>query len=165
MLRIEQLADSDATADAQLVLTYELRQKCRFTAVLSSSEEVAVVLPRGGVLHDGDCLSTDDGRTVRVIAAKERLLRVTATNAQALARAAYHLGNRHAALQVGADFLQLPYDHVLADMLRRLGIQVTEVVAPFEPEAGAYGGGAHHHLHDDTLRYRPVIHSFDAVRK
>ena len=61
--------------------------------------------------------------------------------------------------------MQLPYDHVLADMLRRLGAQVAEVIAAFEPESGAYGGGGHHHSHDDTLRYRPVIHSFDGVRK
>jgi urease accessory protein len=165
MLRIEQHAAADASADAELVLSYELRQKCRFTALLSSGEEVAVVLPRGGVLHDADILRAEDGRAVRVVAAKERLLRVAAADAQALARAAYHLGNRHAALQVGSDFLQLPYDHVLADMLQRLGAQVTEVSAPFEPEAGAYGGGAHHHGHDDALRYRPVIHSFDGVRK
>lgn len=164
MLRIEQRADADSTPNVQLVLTYDLRQKCRFTATLSSGEEVAVVLPRGGVLRDGDVLRADDGRTVCVAAAKERLLRVTASNPQDLARAAYHLGNRHAALQVGVDFLQLPYDHVLAHMLQGLGAQTTEVVAPFEPEAGAYGGG-HHHSHDDTLRYRPVIHSFDGVRK
>ena len=164
MLRIEQRADTDATPNAQLELTYDQRQKCRFTALLSSGEEVAVLLQRGGVLRDGDVLRADDGRTVRVVAAQERLLRVTALNAQSLARAAYHLGNRHAALQVGADFLQLPYDHVLADMLQRLGAQVTEVVAPFEPEAGAYGGG-HHHGNDDAFRYRPVIHSFDGVRK
>ncbi len=165
MLRIEQHADTDTTPDAQLVLAYDLRQKCRFTALLSSGEAVAVALPRGRVLHDADVLRANDGRVVRVVAAQERLLRVTAANAQALARAAYHLGNRHAALQVGADFLQLPYDHVLADMLQGLGAQVTEIVAPFEPETGAYGGGGHHHAHDDTLRYRPVIHSFDAVRK
>ena len=164
MLRIEQRAEPDAAADAELNLTYDLRQKCRFTTALSSGEDVAVVLPRGGVLRNADLLRTDDGRTVRVVAAKEHLLRVTADNAQALARAAYHLGNRHAALQVGVDFLQLPYDHVLADMLRGLGAMVTEIVAPFEPESGAYGGG-HHHAHDDSLRYRPVIHSFERVRK
>lgn len=164
MLRIEQYADTDATPDAQLVLTYDLRQKCRFTAVLSSGEDVAVVLPRGRVLRDGDFLNTDDGRSVRVTAAEERLLRVTAADARSLARAAYHLGNRHAALQVGADFLQLPYDHVLADMLQGLGAQVAEIIAPFEPEAGAYGG-SHHHAHDDSRRYRPVIHSFGADRK
>jgi urease accessory protein len=164
MLRIEQHAATDASADAQLVLTYELRQKCRFTSRLSCGEEVAVNLPRGGVLRDADLLLADDGRAVRVVAAKERLLRVAASNPQALARAAYHLGNRHAALQVGVDFLQLPYDHVLADMLQRLGAQVTEVIAAFEPEAGAYGGG-HQHAHGNDLRYRPVIHSFDGVRK
>jgi urease accessory protein len=164
MLRIEHYADANAVPDAQLELAYEMRRRCRFAALLSTGEDVVLSLPRGGVLRDGDRLRTDDGRTVRVVAAAERLLRVTAADARSLARAAYHLGNRHAALQVGVDFLQLPYDHVLADMLQRLGAQVTDVVAPFEPEAGAYGGG-HHHGHDHEFRYRPVIHSFDGVRK
>lgn len=164
MLRIEQHLAGDTDPQLQLVLTYDQRQKCRFTAVLSSGEAVAMALPRGGVLRDGDILLVDDGRAVRVVAATERLLRITASNPQALTRAAYHLGNRHTALQVGTDFLQLPSDHVLADMLQRLGTTVTEVVAAFEPESGAYSGG-HHHQHDDTLRYRPVIHSFDGVRK
>lgn len=164
MLRIEKFADRHAVPNTQLVLTYDVRQKSRFTSVLASGEEVAVVLPRGRVLRDGDLLNTDDGRAVRVTATEERLLRVTAADAQSLARAAYHLGNRHAALQVGVDFLQLPYDHVLADMLQGLGAQVAEIIAPFEPETGAYGGG-HHHAHDDSRRYRPVIHSFGAERK
>ena len=108
------------------------------------------------MLHDADLLLADDGRAVRVVAAKERLLRVTASSPQALARAAYHLGNRHAVLQIGVDFLQLPYDHVLADMQRRLGAQVAEVIAAFEPESGAYGGGGHHHSPRDARQHQQL---------
>jgi urease accessory protein len=164
MLRIEQRCEPKDACDTQLLLPFELRQKCRFTARIASGEEVAVMLARGGVLRDGDCLLAEDGRSVRVIAAMERVLRVTAADPQALARAAYHLGNRHAALQVGADFLQLPYDHVLAEMLAQLDVAVVETSAPFEPEAGAYGGG-HHHGHDSAFRYAPVIHTFGGERK
>ncbi len=164
MLRIEQRCIARAPCDEHLVLPFELRQKCRFNAQLASGADVTVVLARGGMLRDGDCLLMQDGRTVCVVAAPERLLRVTAGDAASLARAAYHLGNRHAAVEIGADFLQLPYDHVLADMLAQLGVQIGEVTAPFQPERGAYSGGHHHHA-GDVLRYAPIIHSFGNPRK
>jgi len=79
-------------------------------------------------------------------------------NVLQLTRAAYHLGNRHIPTQLGAGYLAYLHDHVIDDMIRRLGLEVTVVNAPFEPEAGAYGhgaihshhGGAHSHSHDDA---------------
>jgi urease accessory protein len=41
-------------------------------------------------------------------------------------------------VQVGEGFLRIAEDHVLEDMLRRLGATVTHIEAPFEPEGGAY---------------------------
>ena len=67
-----------------------------------------------------------------------------------LTRAAYHLGNRHTPVEVGADYLKLEADPVLEDMLRRLGAQVEHASQPFQPETGAYGGG-HKHGHDETF--------------
>jgi urease accessory protein len=67
-----------------------------------------------------------------------------------LTRAAYHLGNRHTPVEVGADYLKLEYDPVLADMLKRIGATVDRVSMPFQPESGAYGGG-HKHGHDETF--------------
>ena len=64
-----------------------------------------------------------------------------------LAKAAYHLGNRHVPVQVGEGFLRIADDHVLEEMLKKLGAKVSHVEAPFEPEAGAYAGG--HHQHDE----------------
>ena len=72
---------------------------------------------------------------------------------RALARAAYHLGNRHVALQIGPGWLRYCHDHVLDDMLRGLGLTVTVEQAPFEPEAGAYhadADGAHSHGHSHS---------------
>jgi urease accessory protein len=78
----------------------------------------------------------------------------------ALLRAAYHLGNRHVAVEITPDHLQIEPDHVLADMLRRMGLDVVEQSAPFEPEAGAYHAEGvrghahgHGHGHDDDHRH------------
>ncbi|CAG9241429.1 MULTISPECIES: urease accessory protein UreE [Paraburkholderia] len=133
-----------------LTLAFDARCKSRLAATLDSGEEVALLLPRGTVLRDGDVLVADDGGLVRVVAAPESVLYVRAPDVLTLTRAAYHLGNRHTPVEVGADYLKLEYDPVLADMLKRLGALVDQVEMPFQPETGAYGGG-HRHGHDETF--------------
>ncbi|HEY3596772.1 MAG TPA: urease accessory protein UreE [Paraburkholderia sp.] len=133
-----------------LTLAFDARCKSRLAATLDNGEEVALLLPRGTVLRDGDVLVAQDGGLVRVIAAPESVLVVRAPDVLTLTRAAYHLGNRHTPVEVGADYLKLEYDPVLADMLKRLGASVEQVSLPFQPETGAYGGG-HRHGHDETF--------------
>ncbi|HTD91793.1 MAG TPA: urease accessory protein UreE [Burkholderiales bacterium] len=132
---------------AQLKLPFDLRQKSRLRAKLANGEDVWLILPRGEILRGGDKLLANDGRIVEVVSQAEEVLHVVCADAAALARAAYHLGNRHVPVQVGEGFLRIAADHVLADMLTGLGATLTPMHAPFEPEAGAYGahGGAHHH--------------------
>ncbi|CAN0618994.1 Urease accessory protein UreE [Burkholderia multivorans] len=144
------LAASLVARAPTLTLTYDARRRSRLAATLDSGEEVALVLPRGTVLADGDVLVADDGALVRVVAAAETVLRVRAPDPLTFTRAAYHLGNRHTPVEIGDGYLKLEADPVLADMLRRLGAQVETVDAPFQPEAGAYGGG-HRHGHDATF--------------
>jgi urease accessory protein len=134
----------------KLVLPFGERSKSRLRAVLDNGDEAALFLPRGTVLRGGDLLVAEDGSFVEVRAAAERVLEVRAADQHALMRAAYHLGNRHTPVEVGRDYLRLEFDPVLADMLARLGVQAVQIDAPFEPEAGAYGGG-HKHGHDATF--------------
>ena len=126
-----------------LELPFDLRQKSRFRATLASGEEASVVLPRGEILRGGDRLATRDGRIVEVVSKSESLLHIECDSPHALARAAYHLGNRHVPVQVGAGWLRIAADHVLARMLAGLGARVAAIEAPFEPEAGAYAGHSH----------------------
>jgi urease accessory protein len=137
-----------------LDLDWDTRQKSRFGATDSAGRELAVLLPRGSVLRGGDVLVLDDGSLVRVQAAPQPVLQVRHCSAHGspfdLLRAAYHLGNRHVPLELQPDLLQLEPDPVLAEMLRRQHLIVSEAQAAFEPEAGAYGEGAghgHHHGH------------------
>ncbi|CAM2141754.1 urease accessory protein [Pararobbsia alpina] len=138
-----------ARAEA-LTLAFDERRKSRFATKLNSGEEVGVVLPRGTILADGDVLVAEDGTMVVIKAAAEPVLLITGASPLALMRAAYHLGNRHTPVEIGDGYLQIERDPVLADMLRRLGMRVDAVEAPFAPEAGAYGGG-HKHGHDETF--------------
>jgi urease accessory protein len=154
MLTIMKKLEARRAADVKLVLPFELRSKSRLRTALANGEEVGLMLERGTVLRGGDQLLADDGRVVEVEAAPEYVTTVRAENPWRLARAAYHLGNRHVALQVGEGWVRYLHDHVLDDMVRGVGMEVTVETAPFEPEAGAYG--AHSHGHDHSL-LRPLM--------
>lgn len=140
MITITQRLLESRPADADLVLPFQLRTKSRLRTALPSGEEVGLILERGTILRDGDLLLADDGRVVRVVAASETVSTVSAEDPLMLLRAAYHLGNRHVALQIGTGWLRYQHDHVLDDMVRGLGLKARVEQAPFEPEAGAYGG-------------------------
>lgn len=148
MLEIHQRLEHPETATDTLTLPMELREKSRLRTRLDSGTEVGLFLPRGTRLRSGDCLRAVDGTVVKVQAAPERVSSVSGDEPLDLLRAAYHLGNRHVPLQVEQGRLRYRHDHVLDDMVRGLGLQVTVEDAPFEPEPGAYGGGHHHHHGD-----------------
>jgi len=148
VLRILQRLTGTRDAQLQLVLPFELRSRSRFRARLVSGEEVGVQLTRGQILRSGDKLLVEDGRVVEVRAAPESVSTLRTRDARLLARAAYHLGNRHVALQIGDGWLRYGHDHVLDDMVRGLGAEITAEQAPFEPEAGAYQGGHEHASHE-----------------
>ena len=124
-------------------LPWDVRQRSRFEATDSSGRAFGVFLPRGTLVRGGDALVAEDGSLIRVEAAPEAVLVVRACAEHGtpsdLARAAYHLGNRHIALEVQADHLKLEPDPVLADMLRAMHMIVSEERSGFDPEGGAYG--------------------------
>lgn len=164
MLTLVEHLDLPGGHDAELVLPFELRQRSRVRARLATGEEVGVLLARGTRLRGGDRLRGDDGRIVKVIAALEPVYRVDCHSAEELARCAYHLGNRHTAVQIlaalrGRYALRILADPVLKEMLEGLHAHVTAEEAPFEPEAGAYGGGHHHGDH----AHAPRIHHADGT--
>jgi len=136
---------------ATVQLDWDVRQKSRFDATDSQGRTLGVFLPRGTLVRGGDVLVAEDGSLVQVQAAPQPVLEVRHCSQHGspfdLLRAAYHLGNRHVALELKPDHLKLEPDHVLADMLRQQHLIVTETQSAFEPEGGAYGGGGHGHGH------------------
>ncbi|MAB99320.1 MAG: urease accessory protein UreE [Pseudomonadaceae bacterium] len=166
MLVIHQRIAAQPDWDAELLLTFEARSKSRLRTFSTTGEDVGLFLERGQPpLYDGECLRAEDGRIVRVCARPEQLLHVTCATPFELMRAAYHLGNRHVALQLGDGWLRLPDDYVLKAMLEQLGAQVELIEAAYQPEHGAYGGGHHHsHAGDAEFSYAPRLHQF-GVRK
>ncbi len=169
MLRAFQLSKAPSRTDGVLVLDYDARQKHRFLATLEGGGELAVQLPRGSVLADGDVLETDAGTHVLVRAAAETLSVARSSDMLLLARVAYHLGNRHVALEIAPGCVKYRHDHVLDAMVRRLGLEVASEEAAFSPEGGAYAKGgyddhAHHHAGEHADEH-PHSHSHDHARE
>ena len=141
------LAAADQAAQATLTLSFEQRSRSRLKVTLDNGVAAGLFLPRGTVLQQGDKVQAESGEVVEIRAAEETVSSVYVENPLMIARSCYHLGNRHVALQITEHFIRYQHDHVLDDMLRGLGLEVTVEQAPFEPEAGAYGNHAHSHSH------------------
>jgi urease accessory protein len=137
---------------ATVELDWDIRQKSRFEATDSQGRQFGIFLPRGTLVRGGDVLVAEDGSLVKVLAAPQSVLRITACTSHGspfdLTRAAYHLGNRHVPIELKPDHLKIERDHVLAEMLRSMHLMVNEVSESFEPEGGAYSAGGHSHAHE-----------------
>jgi urease accessory protein len=129
------------------VLDFDARCKSRLLLRLDNGEQAALIVERGRLLRNGERVRIEDGREVEIVAAAESLLEAVGRDPLMVAKA--------------PDRLRFPADHVLAEMVTRLGLTVTALVAPFEPEGGAYG---HHHAHgSERPASLPKIHSFSAT--
>ena len=157
MIEIRARHEGGGDVAGRLRLPFEMRRRSRQRATLESGEEVAVILARGEVLRGGDRVVAGDGRIIEVVAEAESVMHVECADPEALARIAYHLGNRHVAVQVGAGWLRFVADAVLAKMVEGLGARVATLQAAFEPEPGAY---APHHRHDNQSGHGGRIHEF-----
>jgi len=141
---VKRIALDQSVLTLQLPLTAEQRSVLRGRRQTSCGREVVLQLPRDGALKPGDQLTdAQQSVLVEVTAAPEALMRVQAPTPLELMQAAYHLGNRHVALELHDQELLLPEDAVLASMLEGRGLRLSRCNRPFTPERGAYGGHAH----------------------
>ena len=134
-----------AQASDHVVLDADQRYRRRIVMTGERGGKFLLDLPEATALRDGDGLLLDDGAIVAVVARPEPLIEIavagTADQTAIMARLAWHLGNRHAEVEIVGDKLRMRRDHVLEDMLIGLGAVVTPIEAPFEPERGAYRHG------------------------
>lgn len=139
MLRFTRKLSTPSTAQTSLTLPLDKRSRSRQRVTLDDGREASLFLQRGSVLRDGDQIASDGGVVVTIKAAAESVSQVSCADPLLLARACYHLGNRHVALQIGGDWIRYSHDHVLDGMLRGMGLRPQSEMMPFDPEPGAYG--------------------------
>jgi len=137
-------------AAGTLTLDFYARHRRRIRLTADHGENVLLDLPKAVAIADGDGLQLDDGRWLKIQAAPERIVEARHKDPNQLVRLAWHLGNRHLPTEIGHQVLRFRTDHVIEEMLCSLGADLTKMMAPFQPEGGAYGGQGHHDAHDDN---------------
>lgn len=148
------------TADV-VRLDYDRRTRRRIALTGQGGLSFLLDLTKMPVLRTGDGIRLEDGRIVAVEAAPERLSEIACKDERALARIAWHLGNRHLATELADRIIYIREDHVIAEMVRGLGASVRTVERAFNPEGGAYGHGAvhgHGHSHSHSHSHRDGEH-------
>ena len=130
-----------------VLLSHDARHRRRVVMNAEGGMDFLLDLSEATMLHDGDGLLLETARVVRVVAASEPAIDITG-DPHLLSRIAWHIGNRHVPAQILPDRIRIGRDHVLEDMIEKLGAKVARVEAPFDPEPGAYAGEAHGHGHD-----------------
>jgi urease accessory protein len=158
MLRAQSLKLRETFTDRPtdtIVLDFEARHRRRLMLETTHGIAFLLDLPETAHLRDGDVLVLDDGRLIEVVAAPEPLIEIRCSEPRALARVAWHLGNRHLPVEILAKALRLRRDHVIEEMVAKLGGKLREIEAPFMPETGAYAHAqpevhAHHDHHGHT---------------
>jgi urease accessory protein len=145
MIRLTKKLHGPGQTFATLTLPWEQRNKSRLRVVLDNGVEAGLFLTRGTILRGGDLLASEMGETVRVRAADEPVSSVQCDDPLGMARACYHLGNRHTPLEIATGEIRYLSDPVLDAMVQHLGLAVQYMSAPFEPEVGAYAGHGHAH--------------------
>jgi urease accessory protein len=144
-----------APADS-VVLDYDERHRRRVTMKGARGLEFLLDLAEAVLLRSGDALALDDGRLVEVVAAPEPLAEIRAADAKALVRIAWHFGNRHLPTELTRRGLRIRRDPVIEEMARKLGAEIVEIEAPFNPEGGAYAAAG-----DDREAHDPAHHAHD----
>ncbi|WP_414039672.1 urease accessory protein UreE [Acidithiobacillus sp. M4-SHS-6] len=147
VIRRAPCGDRDREALPVLILDAEARERARQVVPLPDGQSLVLQLPRGTVLAPDDVLLNAAGTALALVEAKiESVYTLRAEDILHLLRAAYHLGNRHIAMEVQPDYLRIKPDPVLAHLVAHLGgVHLIEEMAPFVPEGGAYSGHGHTH--------------------
>ncbi len=152
MLIFNKHVAGEKTPDYRVALSFDKRVRGRLRITLENQAgDAGIDIERGAVLSDGALLASEDGSILKVSAEPEAVSVAATDDKQLFARACYHVGNRHAQVQIGHDELIYLHDHVLDEMLAGLGLAVKAEKRPFDPENGAYSGSDHHahtHAHD-----------------
>ncbi|WP_434054615.1 MAG: urease accessory protein UreE [Roseibium sp.] len=165
MIRVQKIRPAGSwQGDPADRITLDLDDRYRRRAVLSGENGLTILLDEPSAVHlrHADGLELEDGRIVEVVAEPEDLVEIEADNTAHLVRIAWHLGNRHLPTQLMGATLRIRRDHVIEDMVAKLGGRLTPLQAPFDPEGGAYGHGrTHGHDHGHSHDHHHHGHSHD----
>ncbi|MCF6328060.1 MAG: urease accessory protein UreE [Devosiaceae bacterium] len=141
IIRATSISETSTEQAGSITLVYSDRFRRRVAMISDNGIEFVLDLAEATEMKDGFFLMLEDGRSIQIVGAKEKLMRIWGKDLQHLTRAAWHVGNRHLACEIHPDYIVLAHDRIIKKMLLGLGCKVEEFEGPFSPEGGAYGQG------------------------
>lgn len=150
-VRVRGRGEWSGSPSDRVELDHDDRHRRRMAMTGEAGTGFLLDLPQAVALRNGDALELEDGRLIEVSSAPEALVEIAAADMAHLVKIAWHLGNRHLPTQLLGERLRIRRDHVIEEMVARLGGRLTILSAPFDPEGGAYGHGqvhGHEHGHE-----------------
>ena len=133
----------DSSFDIEIPLNFDQRRRSRIKLNLAD-EEILISLPRGEVLTENDRLLSSCGRIARITLILEKLSVVNFQDPLQMARACYHLGNRHLPVEITKLKLYYQHDHTIDHLMHSLGFKTELIDKAFFPEPGAYAQGKYY---------------------
>ena len=126
-----------------LTLGWEERVQAHGKRRSDGGVELALSLPRGTVLRDGDCLVLDGPRVVvTVVERPEPVFVIEPGSAREWGLFAYHIGNRHQPVMLTDRSIVCPDIPGVEQLLDQQHIPYTRATLPFTPATAVAG---HHH--------------------
>lgn len=126
---------------------FELEKK-RISKTAEDGESFGICVQEP--LKDGDILAKK-GDTIYVVSlCPEHLIKVHVHTMPEMGRLGFELGNRHLSLEIGEDYIKVPFDQPTFEYLKKLGFEAKEVNEKFSHfiECKAHGHAhQHHHGH------------------
>ncbi|HXX33066.1 MAG TPA: urease accessory protein UreE [Thermodesulfobacteriota bacterium] len=132
-IKITDLRHLDGLERDAIVLGWEDRRKPRQRLTTEKGNEIALALPTGTILRQGDILYMDDHRYVTVEEAEEDVTVIYPEDMEEGAVIAYELGNRHLPVSIGKENIVTPQNPQMEEFLRKGAIRHLLRKESFEP--------------------------------
>jgi urease accessory protein len=117
-----------------ITLGWEERLRVRARRLTDAATEFATALPRGTVLHGGDCLVLDALRLiVRVVELAEPVFVIEPRTPSEWGAIAYQIGNRHQPIMITDRAIVCPDVAGMEPLLRQYDIGFVSARMPFTP--------------------------------
>lgn len=116
-----------------IILNWEERRKARQKLKTTKGIEIAIALPTGTILYNGDILYINLNSYIAVEAAEEDVIVIYPEDMVRSVIIAYEIGNRHLPISINADTIITTYNHILEEYLKRESVQYECKRGIFEP--------------------------------
>ena len=126
-----------------VILDWEARRKSRQRMTTERGREIAIALPTGTVIENGDILFAGDSFYIVAEAKEENLMVISPKSINESAHIAFELGNRHLPVSIQGNKILTPYSLDAESAIKGLGVTYERTKGIFEPIRRT----GHHHAH------------------